>query len=147
VTLRRSSLPDGYFHVVARGVFGARLFRDDADRKGFLQLLLHCAESFNWECYAYCLMSTHYHLVLEARRRELSDGIRHLNGCHALRFNRRHSRYGALFAERFSSRVVESEEHLYEACAYVLLNPVKAGLCDRVEQWPWSFSTFGLDAI
>jgi REP element-mobilizing transposase RayT len=145
--LLRSSLPDGFFHVVARAVYRAHLYRDDVDRRTFVGLLRRCCETYNWECHAYCLMSTHYHLVLEARRTELSAGVQYLNGRHAQRFNWRHERYGALFAERFSTRVVESEEHLFEACAYALLNPVKAGLCERVEQWPWSFCTFGLDAI
>jgi putative transposase len=144
--LLRSSLPDGFFHVVARGVFGARLYLDDADRRDFIRLLDGCIETYRWECWAYCLMTTHYHLVLEARRKDLSDGVQRLNCCYARSFNGRHERYGALFAERFSARVVESEEYLYDACSYVLLNPVKAGLCDTVDQWPWSFSSFGLEA-
>jgi putative transposase len=142
MTARRSSLPDGFFHVVARGVHGAAIYRDDIDRKRFVRLLLRCVETYRWECYAYCLMRTHYHLVVDARRKDLSAGIQYLNGRHAQRFNRRHERYGALFAERFSTRVIESEEYLYDACAYVLQNPVKAGLCDRSDEWPWSFNRF-----
>ena len=91
-------------------------------------------------------MTTHYHLVVAAQRKDLSDGMQQLNGRHALAFNRRHKRYGALFAERFSVRVVEREEHLFEACAYAVLNPVKARLCDYAEQWPWSYSRYGLEA-
>jgi putative transposase len=144
--LLRSSLPDGFFHVVSRAVYRARLYEDDADRRGFVGLLRDCCKAYNWQCFAYCLMSTHYHLVLEARCAELSAGLQRLNGRHAQRFNRRHGRYGALFAERYSARVVESEEYLYEACAYVVLNPVKAGLAAGVEEWPWSFSIYGLDA-
>jgi putative transposase len=141
--LLRSSLPDGFFHVVSRAVFGARLYLDDGDRRGFVALFERCGERFRWECHAYCLMSTHYHLVLETRRPDLSAGIQYLNGRHAQRFNYRHARYGALFAERFTARVIESEEYLYDACAYVLQNPVTAGICDRPEQWPWSYSSFG----
>jgi putative transposase len=142
----RASLPDGFFHVVARGVYGASLFRDDVDRRRFVELLESCAKTYLWECHAYCLMTTHYHLVLEVPRTELSAGIQYLNGRHAQRFNRRHERYGALFAERFTARVIESEEYLFEACAYVVLNPVKAGLCDLAEEWPWSYCRFGLEA-
>jgi REP element-mobilizing transposase RayT len=89
-------------------------------------------------------MDTHYHLVVGTRREPLSRGLCELNGVHARRFNRRHGRFGHLFAERFSARRIESEEYLYEACSYVVLNPVKAALCDRVDDWPWSFSRFDL---
>jgi putative transposase len=143
----RSSLPDGFFHVTARGVFGGRLFVDDSDRRGFIHLLALCAKTFDWNCHAYCLMSTHYHLVLSARQGDLSAGVQRLHSCHARGFNRRHLRYGALFAERFSARVIETEEYLYDACAYVLLNPVKAGLCTRADEWPWSYSSFGLELL
>jgi REP element-mobilizing transposase RayT len=69
-----------------------------------------------------------------------------LNGRYALGFNRRHGRFGAVFAERYSVHVVQSEEHLFEACTYVVLNPVKAGLCDQAADWPWSYSSYGLEA-
>ena len=73
-------------------------------------------------------MSTHYHLVVESTCDNLSRGLHQLNGRHALAFDHRHRHYGHLFAERYSVRVIESEEYLYDACSYVLLNPVKAGL-------------------
>jgi putative transposase len=97
-----------------------------------------------WICHAYCLMTTHYHLILEATRSALSNGLCELNGMYARLFNQRHGRFGHLFADRYSTRVIGSQEYLYEACSYVLLNPVRAGLCDRIEDWPWSHSRIGL---
>ena len=140
----RSALADGHFHVVARGVCESPIFRNDRDRVGFVELLRTCQRKHRWTFHAYCLMDTHYHLVVAARRVALSRGLCELNGIHARRFNRHHGRYGHLFAERFTARRIESDEYLYEACSYVLLNPVKAGLCERVDQWPWSFSRYGL---
>ena len=143
----RTSLPDGYFHVVARGVDRRTpLLCDSTDRTSLLRLLRQAVVRYEWTCFALCLMSTHYHLVLEARQRDLSAGFQWLNWHYAMRFNRRHGRFGHVFADRFSTRVIESEEHLFEACAYVLRNPVTAGLCERVEDWPWSYSLFGRDA-
>ena len=142
--IARSSLADGLFHVVARGVPETPVFRSDTDRIGFLELLGARVRKHEWICHAYCLMDTHYHLVLESPRDALSRGMCELNGIYARRFNRRYGRFGHLFAERFSARWIESEEYLYEACSYVLLNPVKAALCDRVDEWPWSFSRFEL---
>jgi putative transposase len=144
--VNRTSLPDGYFHVVSRGVFETDVFRDAVDRRLFLRLLRSCEDVHRWTCHAFCLMTTHYHLVVESAREELSHGVQRLNGRYAVRFNRRHGRYGHLFAERFSVRVIESEEYLFDACTYVVLNPVKAGLCDRPEDWAWSYCRFGLAA-
>ena len=91
-------------------------------------------------------MSTHYHLVVHAKVWQLSEGMKHANWRYALDFNRRYGKFGHVFAERFRSKVIESEERVFETCAYVLLDPVKAGLCDRVEDWPWSYSRYGLYA-
>jgi putative transposase len=140
----RSSLADGYFHVYARGVAGDQIFRDDADRSAFLRVLASCERRHLWTCHAFSLLSMHYHLVLETTRRNLSSGLHQLNSHYARLFNKRHGRFGHVFAERFSARSIGSEEYLYDACEYVVSNPVKAGLCQRVEDWRWSFSTFGV---
>jgi putative transposase len=142
----RSSLPDGFFHVYARGVDrGVPVFRDDDDRRVFLHLVWRTTEGHHWRCFAICVLSTHYHLVVEATRTALSAGMQRLNSAYARYFNRRHGRFGHVFAERFSSRAIEDETYLYEACAYVVLNPVKAGLCERAADWPWSYSAYGVD--
>ncbi|HSR24845.1 MAG TPA: transposase, partial [Candidatus Eisenbacteria bacterium] len=101
----RSELEDGLFHVTARAVDGTPLFAEDIDRLDFLGLLERAVRRFGWTCAAYCLMGTHYHVVLEARRMDLSAGMRWLNGTYAQRFNRRHERRGHLFGTRFSSWV------------------------------------------
>jgi REP element-mobilizing transposase RayT len=136
--LPRNHLPDGYFHATARAVSGAALFTDDLDRLDFLKLLHSTATFFEWRCYAHCLMTTHYHLVLSSTRASLSNGMRRLNGAYARRFNKRHGRRGHLFDERFSSFAVEDEHHLEAAVEYVLQNPVKAGLCLEARDWEWS---------
>jgi len=136
-------LPDGYFHAYSRAVFGARLFRDDSDRRLFLAMLMHTAKRCTWELHAVCLMGTHYHVVLRSTVAYLAAGMQWLNGVYAQRFNERHARYGHLFAGRYGSRVIESEDYLERACDYVLLNPVRAGLCARAADWPWSGSRSG----
>ncbi len=70
-----------------------------------------------------------------------------LHSSYAVRFNRRHGRFGHLFAERFSSRAIDSDAYLHDVCAYVLLNPVKAGLCDRIGGLAVVVLRYGLDAI
>jgi REP element-mobilizing transposase RayT len=139
----RSRLGDGLFHVVTRAVANTPAFFDDVDRVGFLRLLAECVRSFDWQLYAYCLMTTHYHLILDTTQSALSAGMQRLNGVHAQRVNRRVGRTGHLFGGRYVSWTVASDEHARAACRYVLLNPVRARLCERPEDWPWSGSRYG----
>jgi putative transposase len=140
----RTTLPDGYFHVTARGVEQRRIYLDRYDCRLFLSLLAETIDRYVWDPYALCLMPNHFHVVLDATREHLSEGMQWLNGVYAQEFNHRYGRWGHLFGGRFASWVIESEEHLCAACRYVIENPVRAGLCDRPEDWPWSASRWGL---
>jgi REP element-mobilizing transposase RayT len=142
--LPRSALPDGFFHVYCRGVAAGVAFPSGDDRTEFLRLLGRSVRRHGWELHAACVLSTHYHLVLEARVEALSKGLHDLNWRYARYFNKRYALFGHVFSERFQTRALEGEDRVFETCAYVLLNPVKARLCQRVEQWPWSYSRYGL---
>ena len=83
-------------------------------------------------------MTNHYHLIVEAEVPELSRGMRLLNGRYARIFNEWHDRHGYLFGSRYSAHVIDREEHFEASCLYVLENPVRAGLCERPSDWPWS---------
>ena len=139
----RTTLPDGYFHITARGVGQRVIYVDADDYRSFLGLFGATVRRQAWDVWAFCLMPNHYHVVLEATRQALSEGVQWLDGVYAQEFNHRHARWGHLFGARFASWVIESEEHLYAACHYVVENPVRAGLCDRPEDWPWSGSRWG----
>ena len=134
----RSALPDGMFHVTARGVAREPIFRDGIDYADFERQLFRVRDDYAWTLHAYCLLPNHYHLVVEATRRDLSTGMQKLNGRYAQRFNRRYDRVGHVFQNRFSSYVIEGEGHFLRALAYVRANPVEAGLCENVDDWPWS---------
>ena len=141
---RRDLLPDvAVFHVVSRGVAEERIYRDDRDRRFFLGLLAGAVRKFSLRCYAFCLMNMHYHAVLHAERELLSAALHRLNGRYAARFNKRHTRRGHLFADRFSAWIVEGDEHFAATIAYVLANPVRAGLCAEPAEWRWSGSAYG----
>jgi REP element-mobilizing transposase RayT len=143
----RTTLPDGYFHAYGRAVAHGVLFHDDADRRLFMKLLARVANRCAWELHALCLMTTHYHLVLDTSVAHLSAGMQWLNGVYAQRFNKRHDRFGHLFAGRYGARVIESDEYLERACDYVLQNPVRAGLCARAADWPWNGSKWGFPDV
>jgi REP element-mobilizing transposase RayT len=134
----RIEYPGAVYHVTSRGNRREKIFLSDADRSLFLETLARGVERFGWLCHAYCLMDNHYHALIETARPNLSRGMRHLNGVYTQRFNRRHGRVGHVFQGRFKAILVQKDTHLLELCRYVVLNPVRAGIRRRVEDWPWS---------
>lgn len=143
----RRLLPDGVYHVTTRGVDRCPIYGDDADRVDFLSLLAGVVHRFDWDCHALCLMGNHYHVVVETPVSLLSLGMHRLNGPYAEGFNAKYGRTGHLFGDRFVSRVIGDEEDLVGVCRYVVLNPVRAGLCERPADWPWSGCRYGLDDL
>jgi putative transposase len=135
----RDELPSsGVYHVTTRGVARTAIFLDDDERRFFLRLFADVVRLHDWLCHAFCLMTNHYHLVIETELWRLSHGMQRLNGVYALAFNRRHRRNGHLFGDRFAAWVPSSDDHLHATCQYVLQNPVRAGVCARAEEWPWA---------
>jgi len=126
------------YHVTARGNAGQEVFVDDNDGDFFLDVLSRAADRFNWLCHAYCLMPNHYHLLVETVDPTLSRGMHYLNGVYAQRYNRRHERKGHLYQGRYKAILVQKDAHLLELVRYVALNPVRAGLAKRCEDWKWS---------
>jgi putative transposase len=134
----RIEVEDGISHVTARAVFEHRAFVVGADRFEFLFLLMRVVRRHGWVVLGFCLMGTHYHLVIQTPRPTLSAGVQLLNGWYAQRFNRRHGRRGHLFDGRFRSQRLETESHLLATLRYVDQNPVRAGLCRSPADWRWS---------
>jgi REP element-mobilizing transposase RayT len=143
----RIQVPGGLYHVTSHGVYAQDLFREDADRELFLSLLETVTDACAWLCHAYCLMGTHYHLLVETPLPNLAAGLQRLNGRYAQAFNRIHGRTGHLFEARYHAALVERQAHLLEVARYVVLNPVRAGICRAAEEWPWSSyrATAGLE--
>ena len=135
----RSDLPDfGVFHVTSRGVAGCAIQTDELDCRRFVRFLRLATTRAHWRVLAFCLMTNHFHLVVLCEREAMTRGMHTLNGRHAQTFNVRHGRRGHLFQERFHAQVVRDDVHLAAACAYVVDNPVRAGLCATREAWQWS---------
>lgn len=127
-----------FYHVTDRGDRKEAVFTCDADRISFLQLLNTTAVSCRWHTLAYCLMDNHYHLMLETTAPNLATGMARLNGVYTQRFNRVYGRVGHVFQGRYKAQVIQTEVHLLEACRYVVLNPVRAGLVNDPADWQWS---------
>jgi len=125
-------------HVTSRGDRRDDIYKDDTDRIRFLEILGEVIQSANWVCHAYCLMTNHYHLVIETPEGNLSKGMRQLNGVYTQASNRRHGRVGHLFQGRYKAVLVDGDAYLLELTRYVVLNPVRAGMVDRPGDWGWS---------
>ena len=143
----RIEYPGAVYHITTRGNAYQDVFLDDTDREEFLEILEQTVDRFNWLCHAYCLMTNHYHLLIETVDPTLSRGMRQLNGVYTQAFNRRHEQVGHLFQGRYKAILVEKEAYLLELARYIVLNPVRAKMVKKPEEWEWSSyrATAGLE--
>jgi REP element-mobilizing transposase RayT len=145
----RIEYPDALYHVTSRGNARNKIFISDQDRENFLFALNAVVKKYNWLCHAYCLMDNHYHLMIETPDANLSRGMRQLNGIYTQKYNWWHSKTGHIFQGRYKSILVEKENYLLELCRYVVLNPVRANMVEKSDEWKWSSyeATAGLKNI
>ena len=127
-----------WYHVMNRGAGRRRIFRSEAHRIDFLSLLQEISKTFKFQIHAYCLLDTHYHLLVSTPQGNLSQGIRHLNGVYTQRYNRSQHTDGPLFRGRFKAIIVDADQYLLQLSRYIHLNPVEAGLKKRLEAYRWS---------
>jgi putative transposase len=142
----RPQFPGATYHVSTLATGPSDFFRAGWDYRGFLVILERAVEKYGWRLHAYCLMVTHYHLVVSTPEPNIARGMQYLNSIYARGFNKRYGRFGHFVAARYSSRLIETEGHAYEVSRYVPLNPVRADLCELPEEYRWSSyaATIGL---
>jgi putative transposase len=123
----RVEYPGAIYHVMNRGDRREPIFQDDADRKRFVETLAECCGKTGWEVQAFCLMSNHFHLVMETPKANLVAGMKWFLGTYTGRFNRRHKLFGHLFSGRYKSLIVDGSGNGYlrTVCEYVHLNPAR----------------------
>ena len=134
----RPQFAGAIYHLTARGNRRLPIYVSDGDRETFFAVLDRVVRRYRWQCHSYCLMDNHYHLLVRTPQPNISIGMCLLNGLYSRLFNARHATPGHLFENRFHSAVVIREEHLLEVARYVVLNPVRAGVCVEPGGWPWS---------
>ena len=121
-----------------RGRQRENIFHDAQDFKAFTDLLKSTSEMFRVNVAAYCLMSNHYHLLLQSSEGNLARAMRHLGGVYTQWFNRRHGLDGQLFKGRYKAILVGEDEYLQGLVRYIHHNPLKAGLAKSLDEYPWS---------
>jgi putative transposase len=126
------------YHVIARGNERKPVFRDDEDRRDYLERLAHYREKFEFRILAYCLMNNHVHLAIETGKAPLSRIMAGLQSSYTQYFNRRHGRVGHLFQGRYKSFLIEKDRYALALLRYIHENPVKAGMVARPQDYAWS---------
>ena len=139
----RVQYPGAIYHVMNRGDHLEVIFRDSEDPQLFLRTLDEGCTRADWQVHCFCLMSNHFHLVIETPRANLAAGMKWLLGTYTCRFNRKHKLFGHLFSGRYKAKPVDASGtgYLKSACDYVHLNPVRAGLLSPeqpLQSYRWS---------
>jgi putative transposase len=145
----RIQYPGAIYHIMSRGNRRQEIFLDGVDRQDFLKTLAEACQKTGWQIHAYCLMSNHYHLVVETPNANLVAGMAWLQSAYTIRLNHRHKLVGHVLSGRYKAQLVEGSGNGYlrTACDYVHLNPVRAGLLkaeERLLAYPWSSLGFYL---
>jgi len=131
---------DGIYHVIERGNERKEIFRDDGDRIKFLDIINLNQKRYQFNVYAYCLMSNHVHLLLGCNGCDISQVMKSINISYVIFFNRKYQRCGHLFQDRFRSEFIDTDAYAMEVSRYIHLNPVQAGMVaiEDIAQYPWS---------
>ena len=136
--LPRFAFEEATYHITARGNNRKNLFHDTEDFLKFLELLSCLIYELGWRCYAYCLMTNHYHLVLQTPKPNLSTGMQRLHSQYSFYYRRKYPFTGTLFEGRYDSSMISDDAYVLEAIRNDLINPVRANLVKRPEDWRWS---------
>ncbi len=133
----RITYPDAWYHVMNRARKDQKAFIGD-DYQMFLEILQETSEMFNVRIAAYCLMPTHYHLLIQTPDANIARCMRHINGVYTQRYNIEHKCDGSLFKGRYKSILVDGDSYLLQLVRYIHRNPLKAGLVDTLDKYKWS---------
>jgi len=128
----------GTYHLYAQSVSCRPLFPDADARRTFLRLVGLTSERHGWHVQSYCLMTTHYHLILAVENDVLPKAMHSLNLSYAQAFNRRHGLKGHVQFRPYGAKRIRGDGDLLTRYRYVVRNPVRAGLCEFAAEWRWS---------
>ena len=124
----RLEAPGLLYHIIARGIEKSEIFKDDSDCHAFLDRLGKVLTDTGTKCFAFCLISNHFHLLMRSSSIPVSSVMRRLLTGYALYFNKKYRRAGHLFQNRYKSIICEEDAYLLELIRYIHLNPVRAGI-------------------
>lgn len=128
----------GIHHVIVGATGAEAYYLDDPDRLVWLRRFVRTLDRFEWTCIGFCQLTTHVHTIVDIPDESLSHGMHYLNTFYGKHFNEKNDRRGNLIRARFWSKRVVDDAQLLAAFRYIARNPVRAGVCERAEDWSWS---------
>lgn len=135
----RASRGNICYHVINRGNGRAEVFHKPADYQRFTEMMSQACERLWLRVVGWCLMPNHFHLVLwPLEDGDLSRWMQWLMTCHVRRYHRHYGSSGHIWQGRFKAFPIQADRHFLTVLRYVECNPVRAGLVDRAQDWPWS---------
>lgn len=135
----RSYIQTTFFHVITQGINKSYIFEYAEDIKYYIKIMYELEKEQDIKLIAYCIMNNHSHMLIKTENiMELSKYMHRLNTKYAIYYNKKYSRVGYIFRDRYKSEGIYSEEHLYNCIKYIYDNPVKAGICQSAQEYPYS---------
>jgi REP element-mobilizing transposase RayT len=133
-----------FYHVMHRGNDGSDIFKSYRDREKFLEYVGKAVTRYEIKIHTYCLMTNHYHFLIETPHPNLSQAIKWINVGYVAYFNRKRRRSGHLFQGRYKAVLVDADEYLKHLSRYIHLNPIRAAMVEHSKDYPWSsYRVFG----
>ena len=132
---------NGFYHIINRGVAKSAIFNDEYDHLRFLEILQDASEDYEFEIYSFCLMSNHYHLLMQIKKENLSIIMQKVNSRYSMYFNHKYKRVGPLWQGRFKSWYIYDESYLQTLIRYIEFNPIKANITKKIGKYKWAMSS------
>ena len=135
----RKHIKTSFFHVITQGINKSYIFDKSEDIKYYIKLIYKLSKEHEIEIIAYCIMNNHAHMLIKTKKSdELSKYMQRLNCTYARYYNKKYDRVGYVFRDRYKSEGIYDEQHLYNCIKYIYDNPVKAGICSKAKDYPYS---------
>ena len=126
------------YHIMLRGINQQQIFEDEEDYQKFIEIVKAYQAISEYKVFAYCLMGNHIHLLMEFKKEPIEQVFKRIGSKYVYWYNVKYQRKGHLFQDRFKSEPVDDDPYFLTVIRYIHQNPVKAGLCEKVEDYKYS---------
>lgn len=135
----RNFIQTSFFHIITQGINKNYIFDEAQDIKFYIKIMYDLLTEHKINIIAYCIMNNHAHILIKSDNlKDLSKYMQRLNIRYSMYYNRKYNRIGYVFRDRYKAEGIYDEKHLYNCIYYIYNNPVKAGICKKPEDYPYS---------